>query len=118
MPPDRPAPDAIPVPEKPEMPSTPQTDFPEIPKPKPPQSPFPAHPEPTPGKTPTSPPATPTEERFQATTRVFNGHPGVKARSTGSACLPDLHQSRGDTLAGERDWAKTQELSMRKVPSG
>ena len=38
-------PDAIPTPNRPEIPSTPPTDFPEIPKPQPPQSPFPAHPE-------------------------------------------------------------------------
>jgi hypothetical protein len=50
-------PDAIPTPNRPEIPSTPPTDFPEIPKPQPPQSPFPAHPEQTPGQAPTKPPA-------------------------------------------------------------
>jgi hypothetical protein len=59
MSPHKPAPDAIPVPDRPEMPSTPETEFPEIPKPQPPQSPFPAHPEPAPGKTPPAPPAAP-----------------------------------------------------------
>ena len=53
--PGSPQPDAIPVPAEPEMPSTPPTDFPEIPEPQPPQTPFPVHPEPAPGQAPPTP---------------------------------------------------------------
>ena len=45
---EKPAPDAIPVPDEPEKPAGPPPNFPEIPKPQVPQSPFPAHPEPNP----------------------------------------------------------------------
>jgi hypothetical protein len=50
--PDKPVPDAIPVPGRPGTPATPPPDFPEIPKPERPATPYPAHPEPAPNPQP------------------------------------------------------------------
>ncbi len=54
--PGSPQPDAIPVPAEPGMPSTPPTDFPEIPRPQPPETSFPVHPESSPGQAPPTDP--------------------------------------------------------------
>jgi hypothetical protein len=55
---ENPAPDAIPVPGRPQPAPETLPEFPQIPKPEPPTSPFPAHPEPAPMPEPPTKPAT------------------------------------------------------------
>ena len=57
MPPEKPAPDAIPTPGKPEIPiPNPEVpEIPDIPKPSKPLTPFPSHPEPNPTPEPKGP---------------------------------------------------------------
>jgi hypothetical protein len=94
--PDKPAPDAIPVPGRPETPPTPPPDFPEIPKPQEPVTPYPVHPEPAPTPEPPMRPSTEPPNPKGLTSAGRHTALPAPRRLLSESAAPTNSASRGD----------------------